>query len=467
MKLIITLISFIVLGAFAHPSFAQNTAQEEFGGSLPARTNDAAHPCISKQQYEFIEKRCAENIKTLHLDNKEQRTTTSTTFSWPLEPANGLNDCGYYVIFNYVDEDTTSGIKDYNCGAVTYDGHRGTDIGTEPYPFYKMDHNEVNVIAAAPGTIIEKSDGFFDRNCAMNSDTANYIIIQHTDGSVALYWHMKKFSLTSKVVGQTVVAGEFLGVVGSSGAATGPHLHFEVWSTISSSSLRDPWSGACNHYNPASWWAAQKPYTEPAVLKAQVNMLPVVLPGCDTTETPNEDSCFAPGVTAKFYFFLRNETAGDTVHERIINPDGSNFLIWTHNSLTNYLYSYWYFNRVLPSIAGTYTYETKYNGITCSKNFTVSCATLGVQPNADDEKIRVFPNPANTVLDIALNDVDNAPYSLTLRNIVGQVVSKDIEEITTRNGQRSIPVAAFPNGIYFLEVASGKMRIVKKIIIQN
>jgi murein DD-endopeptidase MepM/ murein hydrolase activator NlpD len=81
-----------------------------------------------------------------------------------------------------------------------------------------MDNNLVEVIAAAPGTILAVHDGEFDRNCTSNSLTANYIMIQHADGSQALYWHMKNVSVTTKTVGQTVTAGEHLGVVGSSGS---------------------------------------------------------------------------------------------------------------------------------------------------------------------------------------------------------------------------------------------------------
>ncbi len=460
---------FILLTVLSIRSFAQNTsiAQSEEGGQYPAGINDAAHPCITPQQYELIEKQIAENIKLLKLDTR-QRKTTSTLFSWPLQTSAGLIDCSYYYIGNYVDEDPTSpGVKDYNCGTVTYDGHRGTDICSAPYPFLKMDNNQVNVVAAAPGTIIQKSDGYFDKNCAMNTDTANYIIIQHADGSVALYWHMKKFSLTSKIAGQTVSLGEFLGVVGSSGSSTAPHLHFEVWSTSSSATLKDPWAGTCNSLGGATWWVAQKPYTEPAVIKAQVNSLPAILPGCDTTETPNEDSCFTAGATAKFYFFLRNETPGDTVRERIINPGGSTFASWTHNSTTSYLASYWYWNKVLPATTGIYTYETIYNGITCSKNFVVNCGALGMPTMTELSQVSVSPNPAGNTVYIDMEGMENGNYKISLKNTIGQIIISDIAAVVNNAVRKTLSIAALPNGIYFLAIESGKTRIVKKFIKQN
>jgi peptidase M23-like protein/type IX secretion system substrate protein len=454
---------------FSVSSFAQsNDAQpaEEGGGQYPLHINDAAHPCIKPEQYTAMERRIAGNMKLLGIDTRQQRKTTATSFSWPMQAA-GLSDCSYYFIANYVDQDATAGIKDYNCGTVTYDGHRGTDIATHPYPFYKMDHDQVNDIAAAPGTIIDKSDGYFDRNCAMSSDTANYIIIQHADGSCALYWHMKKFSLTTKTVGMTVATGEFLGVAGSSGSSTDPHLHFEVWGTTLSSSLKDPFTGTCNLLNPTSWWASQKPYTEPAIVKAQVNMLPVVLPGCDTTEIPNDDTCFAPGATAKFYIFIRNETPGLVANESILNPDGSPYSTWVHNSTTSYLASYWYFNRVLPTTPGIYTFKTQYNGLTCSKTFAIDCGVLGLKTTFAEERAEVYPNPATNTFNIVVDNIENGNYSLRLKNIIGQVVYDNNVVVGSNLMRVACALLSLSNGIYFLSVESDSKKITRKIIIQN
>ena len=54
----------------------------------------------------------------------------------------------------------------------------------------------------------------------------NYIIINHNNGYYTLYAHMSK---RLKSVGDIVSRGETIGLIGSTGSATGPHLHFEVW----------------------------------------------------------------------------------------------------------------------------------------------------------------------------------------------------------------------------------------------
>jgi len=439
-------------------SVAQNNPNAIYdeGGEYPSLKNNANHPCITAAQYKIIEEQTNENIRLLRLNAAGHKSAVSTTLSWPLKMANGLNDCSYYYIGNYVDQDTTSpGIKDWNCGTTTYDGHRGNDICTSPYPYYKMDNNEIDVIAAAPGTIVNKVDGHYDKNCVANDSIANYIIIEHADGSVALYWHMKKNSLTSKVVGQTVVAGEFLGVVGSSGDATGPHLHFEVWSGTLSKTLNDAYAGTCNTLNAKSWWITQKPYTEPAIIKTQINSVAPVFTTCPTTEMPNEDTCFAAGASAKFYFFIRNETSGLKANMRIINPGGTTFSSWSHNSVNNYNLAYYVYTKTLPSTAGTYTYEAVYNGITCDKTFTINCGPTGISAITDVKELSVYPNPATS--SVMLSSSKDLGL-VSLFNSLGELVYR--EDINST--QHEINIAQKPGGMYFLQVQGKFIKIIKQ-----
>ncbi len=461
-----TLTAFIFFYGISLSAFSQNTSGET-GGQYPCGRNDASNPCITPEQYKEMEKQMTDNSRMLGLPYGKINPAMTTTFSWPLRMANGLNDCSYYVIANYLDQDTTAGIKDWNCGTVTYDGHRGNDITIIPYPFYKMDNNEVEVIAAAPGTIVNKVDGNFDKNCAPNNLAPNYIAIEHADGSVAIYYHMKMNSLTSKVVGQTVVTGEYLGVVGSSGNSTGPHLHFEVWGTTLSSSLKDAYSGPCNSLNANSWWVNQKPYTEPNIVKAQVGSILPVLPACPATETPNEDSCLmAPG-SGKFIIYIRNETIGLIASMRIVNPNGTTFTSWTHNSNNNYFASYYIFTRTLPTTAGTYTFEAVYNGDTCRKAFGVNCPVLGVQTITLQNEILVAPNPANNSFNLTGDGIDNGNYRFVLTNLMGQVVLSDNMKIENNMIQKTVSISELPDGIYFLTIETDKMRIVRKIVKRN
>ncbi|MBR1722127.1 MAG: peptidoglycan DD-metalloendopeptidase family protein [Treponema sp.] len=58
-----------------------------------------------------------------------------------------------------------------------------------------------------------------------NEIYGNYIDIKHNGNTVSRYAHLSK-TLVKK--GQQVATGEVIGLVGTTGASTGPHLHFEV-----------------------------------------------------------------------------------------------------------------------------------------------------------------------------------------------------------------------------------------------
>jgi murein DD-endopeptidase MepM/ murein hydrolase activator NlpD len=61
-----------------------------------------------------------------------------------------------------------------------------------------------------------------------------YVIIQHADGLATLYAHLDSFNVK---VNQFVYKGAVIGISGSTGNSTGPHLHFEarrVWNDESS-----------------------------------------------------------------------------------------------------------------------------------------------------------------------------------------------------------------------------------------
>ena len=86
--------------------------------------------------------------------------------------------------------------------------HRGIDIGGV---FYSS-----TVYAAKAGTVIISSS---------NNVRGQYIVVSHGSGNTTTYQHLSKRSVK---VGQTVKQGQAIGVTGSSGVGSGPHLHFEI-----------------------------------------------------------------------------------------------------------------------------------------------------------------------------------------------------------------------------------------------
>ncbi len=289
-----------------------------------------------------------------------------TGFQWPISQPTGFNDNGFYGISNYVDENPSGAILDYNCGNRTYDGHKGTDIFSWPFPWQKMSLNAVQIVAAAPGTIIGKSDGYSDTSCSLcSSCNWNAVYIMQADGSVAWYGHMKVNSQTPKAIGQTVALGEYLGIVGSSGNSTGPHLHFEVYTNNSYTQLVDPWAGSCNALNGLTgWWANQQPYYVSTLNKIMTHTLPPAMPGCKSGEVVNASGNFVDGQTVYLASYYRDQQNGQQSVHTIYQPDNSIYSSWVQNFTTYYSASYWYYNFVLPNggPTGMWRYEISYNG---------------------------------------------------------------------------------------------------------
>lgn len=145
-----------------------------------------------------------------------------------------------------------------------YDEHRGSDYILEG-GFDTMDDGSATIVAAAAGTVIEVSDGNYDRchkvsdgvDCDGNPGDANYVIIEHLGGWRTRYWHMQNGSVAVSV-GDAVACGATLGRVGSSGYSSQPHLHFELQDE--EGLIMDPYSG--EHSQPETWWLEQRAASE-------------------------------------------------------------------------------------------------------------------------------------------------------------------------------------------------------------
>jgi murein DD-endopeptidase MepM/ murein hydrolase activator NlpD len=298
---------------------------------------------------------------------------------WPLQLVPGHPEPGARTVLNYVDHDPAypGFVLDYNCGTRTYDqasgyNHQGTDITAFPFAWRKMDNDEAIVVAAATGIVIAKLDGQYDRSCTLADQPWNAVYVMHPDGSIAWYGHLKSGSLTSRQEGDWVLAGEFLGVMGSSGDSTGPHLHFELHDA--SGALIDPFAGACNNFNTLSWWAEQRPYNEPAIDLVMTGDAGIEFLPCPSEAVEHRSSYFQPGQTVYLTAFFTDQSSTDVAVFSVYAPDGSLFATTTIPSDADYYAaSYWETSVILPTNAasGSWRFEVKFAGQSQSTAFQV------------------------------------------------------------------------------------------------
>ncbi|HEY2967506.1 MAG TPA: peptidoglycan DD-metalloendopeptidase family protein [Casimicrobiaceae bacterium] len=350
------------------------------GGAVPLPTDE-----ITPAERARIETAIARNVEALRQAGRLPAVTPKIApksaplvpLQWPLQLVLGHPEKSARTITNYVDNDSAypNQLLDYNCGARTYDqangyNHQGTDITAYPFAWRKMDNEEAIVVAAAPGIIVMKEDGQFDRSCSLNMQPWNAVYLRHADGSMTWYGHLKASSLTAKGTGEWVQTGEFLGVMGSSGDSTGPHLHFEVHA--SDGSLVDPFAGACNGFNAESWWAQQRPYNEAAIDLIMTGDAAVQFNSCPTPEIEHRKAYFQPGQTVYLTAFLTDQLRANASVFNVYTPNGTLFDTTTIASDADYYAaSYWQWSLPLPASApsGAWRFEVVFNGQTQSVNF--------------------------------------------------------------------------------------------------
>lgn len=126
--------------------------------------------------------------------NTSQGSTSTGSFQWPVPSSHTItSNYGYRI-------HPISGTKKL---------HAGIDIGAA---------GGANIVAGDSGTVMLASFGY-------NGGYGNYIIINHGNGVTTRYAHCSNLYVST---GETVTKGQVIAAVGSTGASTGNHLHFEV-----------------------------------------------------------------------------------------------------------------------------------------------------------------------------------------------------------------------------------------------
>ena len=461
MKKLVYRLLFIV--AFC-PIYSQKYIIAHGGGEYKIPTN--YDDCVSDKQRQLIFKEIAKNRERLK-ENKFFKALSQPLvhplFIWPVTKNPTAPYSNVWSISNYLDHNLSypNQVQDWNCGDRTYDtsggyNHKGVDIYTWPFSWYQFQNNQAWVIAAAPGIIIGKSDGNFDMSCSFNNNDWNAIYVQHSDGSVAWYGHMKSNSLTTKNIGDTVIAGEFLGVVGSSGNSTGPHLHFEVYN--SSNQLVDTYQGSCNNWTSStdSWWLNQKPYYDPKINAVLTHSQVYNFNNCPQTETTYLNDNFLAGSPVVISIFLADQMPNTTGTIQLVRPNNTVADSFNFNLTTFYYSSYWYwtYGSSFFNQSGQWKLRFTYLGNTIEHPFNYG--TLATN-DFEKENFNFYPNPSENFItienknEIELNEIEIIDFS-------GKIL------LTEKSNFKTINTSNLSSGIYFIRFKTEAGIFNKKII---
>jgi len=324
------------------------------GGAPPTPTEN----CLTPAQAWVIQAQIVRNSARLGL---RLEGGPGGTASYSFQPIAG-NVWQDRFIQNFVDLDSSSsGILDWDCTDFTYDGHKGHDIGLR---FFGEQDVGVPIFAALDGTVVATHDGEFDRNTSFDTNAvANYVVLDHGNGHRTYYAHMRKNSVAVNV-GQIVNAGTQLGLGGSSGTSTGPHLHFE---SRLNGVVYEPYNGPCQQSSPSEW-VNQTPIRRDMYLEMfamhGTNKVSPSLP-----ENPPRRGTFIRNGTFQSigcWYRLHNQPANSTWRLRYLRPNGTvlfdsgtkNF----NNTTNHHSASWWFYYNLNPDVTGTWSLEASVNG---------------------------------------------------------------------------------------------------------
>lgn len=163
----------------------------------------------------------AEVLK-LHIDRKD--FAFKAHYDWTLGSKDAKHDDAYVYRLPYKAGTSQMVSQGFN-GKFTHFGKSQ----------YAVDFNlkeGTGVYAAREGVvIITKSDSNRGGASKAFEKDANHVIIEHSDGTLASYDHLKQNSVVVKI-GEKIQRGALIGYSGKTGYAQGPHLHFIVYKAI-------------------------------------------------------------------------------------------------------------------------------------------------------------------------------------------------------------------------------------------
>jgi pimeloyl-ACP methyl ester carboxylesterase len=90
------------------------------------------------------------------------------------------------------------------------------------------------------------------------------------------------------------------------------------------------------------------------------------------------------------------------------------------------------------------------------------CNSSSIEDYYNDGKYKIYPNPANSVITLSINEDADVNYVFTIYNCKGELVYQTIVELAYKH----IDISNFIQGIYFTELRNGNGRYTSKLIVE-
>lgn len=201
----------VLLGAGSAAAAGADGQSDVFASGTASQLADSARAQADKQHKEALAKKKAEQRAK---DRKDDRSSRDADRNGPSKKGWTKPVDGKYEL--------SAG---FGKGGDRWSSkHSGQDFAVPTGTPVKSVSNGTVVKAGANGA----GDG---------SSYGNAIVIKHKNGTYSQYAHLSKLNVKA---GQTVKAGQKIGLSGSTGNSSGPHLHFEIRNTPDYGSGKEP-----------------------------------------------------------------------------------------------------------------------------------------------------------------------------------------------------------------------------------
>ena len=119
--------------------------------------------------------------------------------------------------------------------------------------------------------------------------------------------------------------------------------------------------------------------------------------------------------------------------------------------------------------AGTYTVTVTLSKTLCSQTATITLKdpSTGIVEYGSQIEIIASPVPAHDVIHLTLNGLDRNTIQLNLYSITGELIHSDVVKNNSTTLKTELTIPEYANGIYWIEIISGKNIAVKKVLVDN